>query len=285
MSDPASGAALPRHFYDRDGQVFLPTQLAVSPWDAGSQNGLALSGLVAHLAEQTPTSGPMMVMRLVLDIMYPTPLSAIEARVNVAREGRRLQLLEIHLMSGKRCTARATVLRMRLGSSPPAAGMNAPSAPPPGGRAFLPRHSRTRHIIETRLVSGGLDEWGPGSTWSRIGGEIVRGAAITPLVHAAILADFGSGLSTQLNWREWSFANVDVSLHLSRLPQGEWLRLDAETLAAGNGIALVDGQLADVYGPIGRTHQTLYIDRNTNPETDIGGSAVRAPLTTAPKAS
>lgn len=263
MNDLTVESPPPAHFYDGEGSLYLPTQLAISPWDKASQNGLALAGLVAHLAEQTPAPAEMALTRLVLDIMHPTPLAAIEARVEVVREGRRLQLLEISLMSGDRQTIRATALRMRLGSSPAAAGTEAPSAPPPpGGPAFLPSHSRIKHIAETRLVSGGLDDRGPGSTWTRIVGEIVRGVAITPLVHAAIVADFGSGLSTLLNWREWTFANVDVSLHLSRPPEGEWLRLDAETLNAGNGVAVVDGHLFDVRGPIGRTHQTLYIDRN-----------------------
>src|SRR3546814_5271344 len=71
--------------------------------------------------------------------------------------------------------------------------------------------------------------------------------------------------SSYVDWREWSFANVDISLHLTRMPEGEWIRIAAETDGAGNGIAIVHARLADERGEIGHAHQTLFLDRRRKP--------------------
>jgi len=73
-------------------------------------------------------------------------------------------------------------------------------------------------------------------------------------------ADYGSGLSSYVDWRDWSYANVDISLHLTRMPEEEWIRVSAVTESAGNGIAIVDTRLSDQQGEFGHAHQTLFIN-------------------------
>jgi hypothetical protein len=62
-----------------------------------------------------------------------------------------------------------------------------------------------------------------------------------------------------LDWRRYLFINVDLSLHLHRLPAGEWVRLDAVTVSERNGIGVADTALHDERGPIGRALQTLLV--------------------------
>jgi acyl-coenzyme A thioesterase PaaI-like protein len=256
------GASRLGHFYEAVGGRFEPTGLAVSPWDVKNQGGVPLGGLIAHLAEQAPAPVPMSTARVVIDILRPTPFAALESRVRVVREGRRMQVLDIELVAAETVTVRASVLRVRLADSPAAARMHVPEVPPlAGGRSLLLSRSRIAHIAETRLVVGGLDELGSGTAWFRLSGEIVQGHTISPFVQAVMAADFGSGLSTIVDWREWTFVNLDITVHLTRMPEVGWVKLDAETLSAGNGIALVDGRIADERGPLGRTHQTLFLER------------------------
>ena len=40
---------------------------------------------------------------------------------------------------------------------------------------------------------------------------------------AVAAADFGNGISRVLDWNEWLFINTDLTVHLHREPEGEWV--------------------------------------------------------------
>ena len=88
---------------------------------------------------------------------------------------------------------------------------------------------------------------------------MVAGQDISPLQRVLVVADSGNGVSATLDWRRFLFINVDLTVHLHRHPQGEWVCLDAVTLPEGDGIGLADTALLDERGPIGRAAQTLLI--------------------------
>lgn len=250
----------PVHFYEPDGSGFVATDLATGPWDRRLQNGVALNALVAHLVELTPAPAPMVTARLVVDILKPTQMGRVEPKMIMLREGKRLQLFQLELIQNGAATVRATALRVRTASSPATDTAIRPG-PAEGLEGFNSSRSAFRHVIETRLETGGLEVRGPGVVWARIFGEVAPGVAVSPFVQAAMAADFGSGLSSFVDWREWTFANVDISLHLTRSPQGEWVRVAAASESAGNGLAIVTTQLDDELGRFGHAHQTLFLDR------------------------
>jgi hypothetical protein len=255
----AAVAAPLRHLYERQGSLFHPSPLVRGPWNPEHQGGMQLAGLLAHLIESTPMPAPMLAARMTVDILRPTPVQPLEARVNVIRDGRNVQMLEASLCADNIVTVRASALRSRTVESPQTSGMDFPDEPPAAAAPFLSSRSLLGHIADTRLITGGLEHEGPGSMWCAFDGEIVRGVPITPFVQAMMVADMGSGLSSFVDWRAWSFANLDITLYLLRMPEGRWLKLDAVSLSAGNGVAVVDGQIADRRGPVGRTHQTLFL--------------------------
>jgi hypothetical protein len=74
-----------------------------------------------------------------------------------------------------------------------------------------------------------------------------------------VVADSGNGVSATLDWRRYLFINVDLSVHLHRLPAGEWVCLDAVTMPQADGIGMADTLLLDEQGPIGRAAQTLLV--------------------------
>jgi acyl-CoA thioesterase len=79
------------------------------------------------------------------------------------------------------------------------------------------------------------------------------------LVRATTLADFSGGLSGALSAQEWSFANLDIAIHLMREPLGEWLLMDATMASSGNGVAVTNAIMADRQGVFARSHQTLFV--------------------------
>ena len=51
-----------------------------------------------------------------------------------------------------------------------------------------------------------------------------------------VAADSGNGVSAALDWREHLFINTDLTVHLLRPPEGEWVCLDAVTYVDGVGL-------------------------------------------------
>lgn len=246
------------HFYRKAADLYHPTSLAFSPWERGKQNGVALGGLLAFLVDTIPAPARMTTGRLTIDILAAAPHEATAGRTRVVREGKRIQLVEADLLVGGKVVARAAALRVRAEETP--AFGDHPIYPMPEDLVeaeFMPP-AAFGHSLETRPVRGGLRQPGPGTLWVRFGHEHVAGTPLSPLVRAAILADFGGGLGSALR-PGWSYANLDISLHMARMPEGEWLLIDAATFGAGQGVGHSDALLADRRGVFARTHQTLFI--------------------------
>ncbi len=74
-----------------------------------------------------------------------------------------------------------------------------------------------------------------------------------------VAADLGNGVSSPLDYRDWMFINTDVSVSLRRMPEGEWVALDAVSYAEHSGVGVSDTVLHDVRGMIGRANQCLLI--------------------------
>jgi hypothetical protein len=112
--------------------------------------------------------------------------------------------------------------------------------------------------LDWRLVSGSAYQPGPAAAWIRPITPLVMGESLSSLQRAALLGDSASGISAELDWQAWSFANVDLDLHLFRPAQGEWLLLEAQT-ELGAGVAATRSSLSDLSGPLGFGLQTLLV--------------------------
>ena len=247
-------------FFEKDGEAYLPGEACRSPWNPGATNGIAVAGLLMHAAEQVEAPGVMLPAHLTIDILRPVPFAPTLTQSVVTRPGKNLQMVESHLMAGETPVARARLLRVRMEPSPSLdAPMTWPSPEDASRRRFLEPPYPLAELIETRLVAGEADAEGPGTVWTRLNADLVPGVAASPAIHAAMLSDFGNGLSRAVDPRRWSFANVDISLHMVRPPVGEWLLADARSMLQGRGVGLTDMILCDRQGPFGRAHQTLFI--------------------------
>ena len=102
-------------------------------------------------------------------------------------------------------------------------------------------------------------ETGPAVCWMRMRAPLVAGEEPSPLQRVLVAADSGNGISSTLDFRRFLFINVDLTVHLHRLPAGEWVCLDSLTIPEPNGQGMSDTMLADERGPIGRACQTLLV--------------------------
>lgn len=113
--------------------------------------------------------------------------------------------------------------------------------------------------MEYRFARGSFVEEGPATTWLRALHPLLGGEEMTPLQRVLVAADSGNGISSTLDFERYAFVNVDLSVHLSRMPVGEWVCTDSLTVPEPGGVGLTDTMIFDERGPIGRAAQTLLI--------------------------
>jgi hypothetical protein len=89
--------------------------------------------------------------------------------------------------------------------------------------------------------------------------DLVEGERPTPLQRLLCAADTGNGISAAIDYTRFLFINVDLTVHIHRLPAGEWVCLDAVTLPEPTGLGMADTRLFDETGAIGRAVQTLLV--------------------------
>jgi hypothetical protein len=89
---------------------------------------------------------------------------------------------------------------------------------------------------------------------------LVEGEPPSALTRVLIAADSGNGISNVLDFRDYLFVNVDLTVHLLRYPIGEWVCLAAATSIDSGGIGLADSGLYDGQGRIGRAVQSLFVN-------------------------
>jgi hypothetical protein len=254
-------------FYEWDGDFFQATELTRGPWDPGAQHAGPPAALLGWAVEQLPGTSELQVGRLTFEILRSVPIAPVRVQARVARPGRRVQMVEAELSdAGGEVLMRARGWRIRiveLDLPGEALVASQPPAPPEDGSdaEFFPTGEEHGYhsAMEVRFVAGGFLEPGPATAWLRMRQPLVAGEEPTPLQRTLVAADVGNGISAALDFRRYLFINVDLTVHLERMPKGEWVGVDAATLPRPNGVGTAESTLFDGNGRIGRALQTLLV--------------------------
>jgi hypothetical protein len=256
-------------FYERSGgDSFVASELTRGPWDPGSQHAGPPSALLGREIERVDEAGEFQVGRIVFEILRPVPIGPVRVETRVIRPGKKVQLVEASLSGESGELMRATAWLLRTAELDLPEGAAADDAPPPGPEQgwtpeFFPTGQDVGYhtAMEWKAVAGAFLEAGPATVWMRMRQPLVAGEEPTPLQRALVAADVGNGISAVLDWREYVFINVDLTVHFERMPEGEWLCVDAVTRPHRNGIGTAESELSDQRGRIGRAAQSLLIAR------------------------
>lgn len=246
-----------------DGATYRSGPLTVGPWGAGLQHGGAPSALLAREFERLPGAWPFTVTRLTIEILGPVPVADVTVDARVVRTGRSVELAEAELSAGGRIALRARAWRIRQTNVELPDDLPAVEAPPPLPSEDTPLpESWTAPLMSTmqmRFVRGDWREPGPGTVWARLTIPVVAGEEPSPLQRLMVLADCGNGISNSLPPSRFVFINPDLSIHLARYPEGEWICLDATTTVDRHGFGLAASKLYDQQGLVGHGAQALFI--------------------------
>jgi hypothetical protein len=88
---------------------------------------------------------------------------------------------------------------------------------------------------------------------------VVEGEEPTPWQRLAAVADSTNGAAARLDLTAWLFVNTDLTLHVHRAPEGEWIGLDADSVIGPDGAGTAFSLLHDEHGPVGRAAQALTV--------------------------
>lgn len=255
-------------FFVPDGDGFVGTPHTGGPWDPTRlmHFGPPAALLGRHL-QAMPADQEMFVARVTYEILRPVPIGHVTVTTQVVRPGRRIELVEATLRTGDTELALARGWRIRVGE----VAIPEVAAPPVGMDDIEGAHDEPffeigvdQHYgkaMELRFEQGSFLEPGPAVVWVRQRIPLVLGEEPSPLERVLVVADSGNGVSATADPRALLFVNTDLSVHLVRPLQGEWVGLSARTMMDPGGFGQADTALSDRVSRIGRSVQTLFVDR------------------------
>lgn len=237
-----------------------------------------MSALLAHAVEQVDAGGvDWFVARMTVELERPAPIEPLRLHAEVTRPGRKVSIIEATITRADSgvVLARARALRIRqadvelpLHDRDVAHLLTIESAPlgPEHGRAddigpgdaVVAFHNRA---TEHRFVDGAGSKPGPVVDWIRLCVPLLPDAELTPLQRVAGAVDFANGISHVLPWEDYLFVNPDLTLHLFRPLHGEWVGMASTTHHGSRGVGMSDTSVFDVDGRVGRSSQSLLLDR------------------------
>ncbi|GAB2782035.1 thioesterase family protein [Amycolatopsis magusensis] len=248
-----------------DGR-FSPTEHTAGPWTPGTQHFGPPSALLVRALEEVPLAHASRLARVTVEILGPAPLTELTVRSRLDRPGRSVELLSAELSAGEKVVARASAWRLATSDSTEVIAGGAEPLPPPetAEPAPWPEHWAGGDFgylaaTEWRAVRGSMAEPGPATVWARQRVALVGGEKPSPLQRLFAVADSGNGVSNYLDPRQWWFINTELTVHIQREPDGEWIGLDALTVVGPDGIGTATSRLHDPGGQVATGAQALLV--------------------------
>lgn len=246
---------------------FRATSHTAGPWGPHSQHGGPPAALLGRACEQlaSSTGRSMLPSRFTLDLLGPIAVGELAVSAHVVRPGRTVDLCRAEMVdtTADRTVARAHVWRAPADRSGPANGSSVPFAGPASGRRVgFPEHWRREgylEAIEWSWIRGSVAEPGPVAVWMRPRLPLLPDEPMSAFERVLTCVDSASGVSAELDPRAWGFLNTDLSVHLLRSAQSEWVGLDARTHLGGGSAGLARADVYDESELVGVSAQSLLV--------------------------
>ena len=258
--EPAHLPSAHEPFFTVDGDNYLPGPLTRGPW-GNAMSGTAVGGLLGWALERQAEDPELQPARLTIDLLRPVLREPVQIQTVVQREGRRITLTDAALLQRDVVVARASALFLRRGEQPAGQVWSPPVSMPPRPTSMdgqPPEMPFNLWTYGTNPETGGAGispaEWEQDHSqkfaWVRLARELVAGYPMTPLTRIAFTGDVTSSL-THWSTKGLRYINADYTLALSRLPEGEFIGLAAQSHYATAGVGTGTATLFDHRGPLG----------------------------------
>lgn len=251
------------YFERLDETRFRATEHTSGAWREDEQHIAPAIGLLAHVVERdhgARRDDALVPARLSYDILGTVPVDEVEVAVRVLRPGRTIELVEATMSHAGRAVLvlRAWLLQTRDSGS--VAGTSVDRLPGPDELpAWTPTDTWPGGFIGTVELRRHLEGPGRGWFWVRTDIPLVDDEPVGPTARFAGLLDIANGMTVRADPAVAHFPNIDLTAHLLRVPQGEWLGIDATQTFGDNGIGVTSSVLHDAAGVLGSLAQSLTV--------------------------
>lgn len=264
-----------------DGEWWQATEVARGPWDTRHCHGGPVSAFLARACERIDDGSDTewQITRLTIELTRPVPVgTALVLATDIERPGRKVSVVAASLSAhdGARTVEVAKVRALRVRRldmelpEHPTTESELPE-PPSAGRheqlSWAAGQGETAfhlHGAEHRFLEGSWSDPGPVRVWIRLASQIVADESPSGVQRAAAAADFGNGVSNALPHDDFLYINPDLTVHLARPPEGEWIGMVTHSVygtgTTSTGAGYAESALHDVRGRVGRSVQSLFVE-------------------------
>ncbi|UXM95529.1 thioesterase family protein [Bartonella sp. HY329] len=239
---------------------FSPTIHAQGAWNKDEQHMAAASGIIARELECFMPRFDMRIGRISFDIWGKISLTDFSITTRLIRPGKTIELIEQHLeAAGKTCIV-AHTWRMAKTKTGSVAGIeDKPVHSPEQCEPWPDIDNWLGGFIKSLIARRDkANRKGKGLIWINTPLNCLDNQPTSDFVHLVGLIDMANGTSPRQDKPfAFAFPNLDLQLHMYRLPKGRWLGLQSVQQYGEDGIGLSSSILHDVYGPFGRCEQIL----------------------------
>lgn len=252
--------------FTREEKGWMPAPQSMGPF--GGMHGGAVSGLLTgELETMAREAGHGPAVSATVYLLRPAPSSLVETRPSALREGGRVAVYENELWANGKCQAKASMCFLKgvpdthkIKGIPSAIAGSAPDAPAADPSALPAWVFPRMPTAESFLNAVDVRDDGAGTIWLRATKPLLGDA--TPFASAISFADFStlfSVVATGERPEAGGWPNADLSLHLSRLPEGPWVGLRTRSDWFEDGRGVTESEILDVHGRIGRSTQAVVL--------------------------
>jgi hypothetical protein len=256
--------------HDRIGERFSASDHVISTWSPTMQNAAPVSALLVRALERCSPRNDARLTRVVVDLLGPVPVAdQLWVRAHVERPGTKIELLHAQMLApGPDGAPRpvATAIAWRFQEADATELFFTPSAPlrpVSEGQPRRPDDDTNQTYIQSldwRWLNDILNTV-PGECWARPIVDLVKGESMTPMQRLFAVADIANGMGSRLSLAEWTFLNTDLTVHIHRVPEGDWIGVQAENHYGRDGVGVSRGTLFDEHGAVAALQQAQLVRR------------------------
>ncbi len=232
-------------------------------WNDHEQHIAPVTGVICHEMEHYHPHDHMRIGRISIDILGVIPLGEITIATTTIRGGRTIELIESTVSANGRNYVIAKAWRMLTSDSSEVQGLEDDNITHPD---TLPAtHALSRWdggfigTLTTRAESSNQSE--TGLVWVTTGIDMVAEEQSSDFVKLMSMVDIANGIAPRIAPTDdsWIYPNLDLQIHMHRLPQGQWLGIESIQQIGEDGIGLTSAILHDIQGVFGRSEQILTV--------------------------
>jgi hypothetical protein len=245
-------------------RVYRPTAHAGGAWNPSEVHFSPLGGLMLHEIDRhrvTAGAPDANLARVSFDILGFLGTQECEITVQTVRPGRTIELVEAVAAIAGRPAVRARAWFLAEFDTRSVAGGAPEPLPPP--QTVDPRpmtHTWSGGFVASLDVRPlASPQPGRATVWLSSSLNLVDGESVSDHASFVSLVDTANGVAVRESPRDWTFPNVDLTIHLHRRPAGEWVGLDTTVVFGPTGQGVTSTVLHDRGGAVGVAHQMLTV--------------------------